>query len=416
MEKARKWSVTATVALIGLLLLLGIVSFFAAETIPDQFTVTAGDSLDLSSRGFSTGRVAQGETAQVSAQSGDNTYQALVRLGGIIPIKTVSVTETEPVSAVVGGTPFGVKLFTNGVMVVGLSAISTADGSQSPAEAAGVQLGDVITQIDGVPVTETTQVGAAMEASDGAPVILTIDRDGVSQTVTVTPVCSDFDGKYKGGVWVRDSTAGIGIVTFYRPETGVFAGLGHGICDVDTNGLMPLRTGEIVPVTISGVVKGQAGNAGALKGYFTDDDAIGHLYQNSDSGVYGTLTGGLAGGETMEIARKQEVETGPAQILTTVDGQGPKLYDIEIESLDLRDTSQVKNMVVHITDPALLEKTGGIVQGMSGSPILQNGKLVGAVTHVFLNDPKRGYGIFGEHMAAVADNLAETISELPNSA
>lgn len=416
MQKAKRWLGVSVSIFVILLVTAGSVLFYIAGRIPDQFTVTKGSSLDLSTMGLSARRISTEDAAQANAAQGSGTYQAQVTLFNMIPLKTVTVSETEEVSVVPGGTPFGIKLFTNGVVVVGVADISTAEGSRNPAEEAGLQLGDIIVEINGEQVTKTEMISEAMAKSGGAPVPMTIDRNGETLSITVTPVCSDYDGRYKGGIWVRDSTAGIGIVTFYRPETGVFAGLGHGICDVDTNDLMPLRTGEIVPVCISGVVKGQEGDAGELKGYFTSSDTMGQLYRNNDTGVYGTLNGAPTDAEPVPVAMKQEVEKGSAQVLTTIDGEAPKLYDIEIESLDMRDESLVKNMVVHITDPELLEKTGGIVQGMSGSPILQNGKLVGAVTHVFINDPERGYGIFAENMLQVSDDVTKNVEKLPDAA
>ena len=381
-----------------------------SQQLPDSFTVVRGEELDLSAMGLSAERIGGDGAAEVNgARETETGYQAQVSLFHLIPIKTVDVSVVDDLSVIPCGTPFGIKLFTNGVVVVGVADISTEDGSRNPAKEGGVQMGDIITAIDGTPVTETEMVSDAMTDSNGEPVTLTVDRDGVEKTVTVRPVRSSYDGKYKGGIWVRDSTAGIGIVTFYRPGTGMFGGLGHGICDVDTNDLMPLRTGEIVPVCISGVIKGRQGNAGELKGYFTSDNVMGRLYSNTETGVYGQLDDPPVEQSPVAVAMKQDVRKGDARILTTVDGETPEFYDVEIELLDLRDESQVKNMVIHITDPALLEKTGGIVQGMSGSPILQDGKLVGAVTHVFVNDPERGYGIFAENMVQASKNVTDSL-------
>lgn len=393
----------------GAVLSLTLLLSLASHALPDTFTVGQGEHLDLSAMGLTVVPLPDGETAQANTSPNEKSYGAQVRLFSVLPVKTVTVTETEAVSVIPCGTPFGIKLFTDGVVVVGLSDISTAEGDRCPAAEAGICLGDTILEIDGEPVTKTEMVGQAMEESDGAPVSLKIQRDGETKTVTVTPVRSDFDGSYKGGIWVRDSTAGIGIVTFYQPENGMFGGLGHGICDVDTNNLMPLGKGEIVPVTISGVVKGRQGEAGELKGYFTDNQAVGQLERNGDTGVYGTLDSAPIDASPVVVARKQEVKKGPVQILTTVEGSTPKLYDAEIESLDLGDDTQVKNMVVRITDAELLQKTGGIVQGMSGSPILQEGKLVGAVTHVFVHDPTRGYGILAENMVSTADEIGKKL-------
>ncbi len=385
----------------GIILLTGFLSV-VAQSIPDTFTVAQGERLDLSAMGLMTSPVSDEDSEQASGHLPAKRYQVTVSLFSIFPVKTVTVTETEAISVVPCGTPFGIKLFTDGVMVVGLSEISTTRGDRCPAAEAGVQIGDILLELNGEPVTKTEQVGEVMARSNGAPVMLKILRGETEKTISVTPVQSEFDGNYRGGIWVRDSTAGIGIITFYRPETGMFGGLGHGICDADTGNLMPLGKGEIVPVTICGVQKGRQGDAGELKGYFTDDHAVGILQQNSDAGVYGTMDTIPVTGEAVTTARKQEVHTGPAEILTTIEGNTPRRYEAIIESVDLREDQDVKNLVVRITDETLLQTTGGIVQGMSGSPILQDGKLVGAVTHVFIHDPTRGYGILIEDMLKAA--------------
>ena len=183
--------------------------------------------------------------------------------------------------------------------------------------------------------------------------------------------------------------------------------MGHGICDNDTRDLMPMKTGEIVAVTISGVVKGQQGSAGELRGYFTSNEPVGALAANLESGVYGSMDQAPVAGESVPVAMKQGSEIGPAKILATIEGDTPQYYDAEIQSVDYSGDTTTKNMVIKITDPKLLEATGGIVQGMSGSPILQNGKLVGAVTHVFLSEPSQGYGIFAENMLEVSERLEE---------
>ena len=198
------------------------------------------------------------------------------------------------------------------------------------------------------------------------------------------------------GVWLRDSMAGIGTLTFYDPATGVFAGLGHGICDMDTNGVMALRSGEPAPITLSGIVKGQADSPGQLRGYFSSEESLGTLLANRETGVYGTLHQAPAG-EMVETLTREEVATGPVQLLVSLDETGPQLYEAEIQEIINRDKT-TKNLVVQVTDPRLLERTGGIVQGMSGAPILQNGKLAGAITHVFTEDPTLGYGIFISNM------------------
>ncbi|MDD5953343.1 MAG: SpoIVB peptidase [Oscillospiraceae bacterium] len=409
-KSMKKWLSLLLALLFSLLLGAVIVVRILAGQLPDTFTVAPGESLDLSSRGLCVSHFSASDTTRANSNPTKTSYEAQVSFLGL-PVKTVTVTEADRPTVIPGGTPFGIKLFTNGVVVVGVSSISTASGDRNPAEEAGIQLGDIITKVNGKAVTETEMISTAMTDSNGAPVTMTLRRGTTEQMVTVHPARSDFDGTYKGGIWVRDSTAGIGIVTFYQPETNVFGGLGHGICDVDTNDLMPLRIGEIVPVCISGVVPGRQGQAGELQGYFTSNNAMGRLLQNGDTGVYGTLDGAPSDRSPVQIALKQEVHKGSAQILTTIDGESPQWYAAEIESIDLREDSSTKNLVIHITDETLLQKTGGIVQGMSGSPILQDGRLVGAVTHVFVHDPTRGYGIFAETMVDVSEEIGNNLSQ-----
>ena len=287
---------------------------------------------------------------------------------------------------------------TNGVMVVGITDIQSDGKRVNPAAQAGIRVGDIITEANGEKVDANEELSEKIQESQGKNITLTILRGEEELVTTLAPIKSDTDGSYKGGVWVRDSTAGIGTVTFYDPETGGFGGLGHGVCDVDTSELMPLGSGEIVPVIISGVVRGEKGSAGELRGYFSSEIPIGILTENNESGVYGLLDYCPSENNALPLAMKQEVKPGPAKILATVDCTGPQYYDIMIESVSYRDDVQTKNLVIRVTDEKLLKVTGGIVQGMSGSPIVQNGMLVGAVTHVFVNDPTRGYGIFAENM------------------
>ena len=229
-------------------------------------------------------------------------------------------------------------------------------------------------------------------------------RNGEQQQTTLTPCWDSLAGEWRAGMWVRDSSAGVGTLTFIDEENEVFAGLGHSISDGDTGQSIALRSGEIVPCEIVGCTIGTAGSPGELKGKFIGSHAVGTIAINGENGVYGETRSAFAGQE-MEVAFAQEVVTGPAQILTTTLGQTAKLYDVEIEKVS--DAESVRNMVIHVTDPDLLSETGGIVQGMSGSPIIQNGRLVGAVTHVLVNDPTRGYAIFAETMLSQAEQLAD---------
>ncbi|MBQ4324855.1 MAG: PDZ domain-containing protein [Clostridia bacterium] len=292
----------------------------------------------------------------------------------------------------VGGYAFGVRLFSEGVQVVGL-----ADPA-SPGVLAGLERNDRILSLNGKAVSQVDDVVRAIEESGGKPLTLEVQRGSERLTLTLTPR-QDATGKWRAGIWVRDNAAGIGTVTFVDPKTGAFGGLGHGICDADTGELVPLTRGAVMETEINGVVKGTEGTPGELKGYL-GTKKIGSLLLNCDKGVFGVLSPVPDGlGDPVEVGGRSTVHAGEAILRCTLDGKGPKDYKIELG--DIRaDKSGTKCFSVHVTDPALLDKTGGIVQGMSGSPILQDGRLVGAVTHVLVGDPTRGYGIFLDNMLA----------------
>lgn len=306
---------------------------------------------------------------------------------GPIQIKEVSAELTERPMLVPGGNPFGIKLRTDGVIAVSVSG-------NSPAEKAGIKQGDIIKSVNGVEVSSNSELGSAIQlCPERCEIIL---RRGDSERHIELIPYSEF-GIYKIGVWVRDSAAGLGTMSYYNPETGEYGGLGHPVSDITTGELMPLASGEITAADISGVVRGEAGAPGELCGTLISGETLGTIEQNTRCGIFGhaELT---PAAEPIPAAFRQEVKTGAAVILTTIDGQTPQEYDIEIEHISLVDMDSSKSMVIRITDPELLEQTGGIVCGMSGSPIIQNGMLVGAVTHVFLNDPERGYAVFCETM------------------
>jgi stage IV sporulation protein B len=396
---------TASAAILELL--LAVVLLTADYFTPDSYTVTTGNHLE-----WLSGAITVVGDSDVTASAGvhyPKTYQGTMMLYHLIPIKSVDVSIIDQTCVVPCGTPFGIKLFTDGVMIVGLADIQTSSGSVNPASQAGLKIGDVITEVDGKEVSSNSEVAKDVENCGGKSLRFCIRRNGTLSAVILQPVRSETDGLYKAGLWVRDSTAGIGTLTYYDPSTKTFAGLGHGICDSDTGELMPLLSGDIVPVTINGVSKGLKGKPGELRGYFTDSDAMGKLVANVTTGVYGYLNSAPAGG-ALKVAMKQDVKTGKVKILTTIDGGKPQDYDAEIERVDYRDQVQSKNLILHITDEKLITQTGGIVQGMSGSPILQGGKLVGAVTHVFVNDPTRGYGVFAENMLAESQSVDSAVN------
>lgn len=306
------------------------------------------------------------------------------------------------------GKAVGIKVFSDGVVVTGLSDVTTQSGSVSPGKNGGLRAGDVITHINGQEVNTIEAVQALLAQQQGQPLTLQILRDGQSIQLTVQPVQNQ-EGSYQLGVWLRDSMAGIGTLTFYDPQSGVFAALGHGISDVDTAILLPLETGSIMKATVSDVKKGLSGQPGELHGVFDLQHDLGTLYANTQQGIFGTLEDKelTKSGKAVEIASRDQVHTGKATILSNIAGDQVEEYEIEILTLYPEDDGDTRNLMLQVTDPRLLETTGGIVQGMSGSPILQDGRLVGAVTHVLINEPTQGYGILAENMVKTAQDSAQ---------
>ncbi len=299
-----------------------------------------------------------------------------------------------------GGMPFGVKFYTEGVTVVGFCDVETKNGKINPAQKAGLKVKDRILKVNGEELVSAAALTEIIESSGGNPITLTCRRGKNELDLKLTPAYCPAESRYKTGIWVRDSGAGIGTVTFIIPETGAFAGLGHGICDADTGELIAMKRGSVSDVTISSVVKGAAGAPGELKGYF-NAGKVGALLGNSNCGVWGMFTDlPETVCDPMPIGLRGEVQEGDAYILCTLDSNKIERYDIKISGIN-RDAKGSKCFTVTVTDPDLLAISGGIVQGMSGSPIIQDGKLIGAITHVLINDPTTGYGIFVENMLSL---------------
>ncbi len=296
------------------------------------------------------------------------------------------------------GKAVGIKLFSDGVLVVGLSSVETQAGARSPGRDCGLKEGDVITHINGDEVDTIEAVQSLVEEQGAAPLTIQAVR-GERQLQLTAAAVENRQGDYQLGVWLRDSMAGIGTVTFYDPDSGVFAALGHGINDVDTAMLMPMETGSIMPASVVQVKKGASGDPGELHGEFDLTRELGTLYANTGQGVFGRLEQGALETEQtpVPVAGRDQVHEGPATILSNIRGD-------EVEEFDIRITrvcppgDGTRSLVLEVTDPDLLEAAGGIVQGMSGSPILQDGRLVGAVTHVLIDNPAQGYGILAETM------------------
>lgn len=372
---------------------------YGATAIPDEFNIAADESIELSGI-FSAQESERISPADSSGAGGE--YKTRVTALGVIPVKEVTVNATKRRYVGIGGNVFGIKLYTKGVIVVGMDSVTTSSGSADPASAAGIKSGDIITHINDNPVLNSQQLTDAVEQSQGKELRLTVDRNGETANLKLKPAMS-VNGKYKAGIWVRDSSAGIGTVTFYDDSSRMFAGLGHGVCDVDTGKIMPLNNGEAVRARVNGFYKSSAGNPGELCGVFSDV-ALGSLRVNHETGVFGELIR-PSGAKTLPVALESEIKPGKAQMVTTIDENEPQYYDIEIIKIYPSSDLSSRNMIIKVTDARLIEKTGGILRGMSGSPIVQNSMLVGAVTHVFVNDPQQGYAIFAGRMLDTLDTL-----------
>lgn len=327
------------------------------------------------------------------------------KLLGFIPLRSIQVDVLPPIKLAPGGHSIGVVLHSQGVIVVGNSPIPTNDGDYAtPARDAGVLVGDVILSINGTPVQSDTQVAEIIDESgrQTKPIDLLIKRNDEQLSLTTEPVLCADTKRYRIGLYVRDSAAGVGTLTFYEPKSRTYGALGHVITDSDTNQPIDCDQGKIVLATVSGIQHGKRGQPGEKIGVFIEEDQIlGDIRKNTPFGIYGHLNADLENNiypKALPIASMTQVTTGPAQMLTVVNGQTIESFDIDIQKINIQESPEGKGLVIRVVDQRLLEKTGGIVQGMSGSPIVQNGKIIGAITHVFVHDPTRGYGCFIDWM------------------
>ena len=405
MKFMRVFSKTVFFVFLGLDIFLFSSILYLGNSVSEKYKVKKGDVLSFDSPIPITAEYKGAKLSEsgVSKEIGEE-FEVGLKAFGVIPFSTVSVEVVNEMYVAVLGTPFGMKLYTDGVLVIDVTDVQTDSGVIKPAEKAGIKKGDYILSADGKSVHTNEELSAVVSESSGNKIKFVIKRAGKSKTVFCCPVKSSETGDYKIGLWVRDSSAGIGTLTFYSPMTGVVCGLGHGICDEDTGELLSLDTGEIVKAEIISVEKGSSGSPGQLKGKFTNT-SLGLIDKNSEDGVYSMLKGKISLSNLTEIALKNEIKDGAAQMLCTVDGEIPKLYDCKIKKRGSAYMSATQNLTVTVTDKELLEKTGGIVQGLSGSPLIQNGKLIGAVTHVLIDDPTTGYGIFAENMLKTAESV-----------
>ncbi len=326
-----------------------------------------------------------------------------IKLLGILPVKNLEVDVLPKLKVIPGGHSIGVKLNTRGVLVVGLEEIEGIDNENyNPGYDGGLRIGDSILEINGTKVKDADHVIDLINDNKGKILDIKAKRNRQDMDFKIKPVKSKLYNDYKIGLWVKDKTAGVGTLTFYEPNTGVYGALGHAISDIDTGKVLSVGNGEIVKSKVVSIKQGKRGKAGEIRGIFLETiEPLGTLNKNTEFGIYGTIHTELEKSKynkPLEIALQDEIKEGKAKILTTTDDNKIKAYDIIIEKVNPQKKIGNKSMIIQITDKELLEKTGGIVQGMSGSPIIQDNKIVGAVTHVFVNDPTKGYGIFIEWM------------------
>ena len=407
---------------IGLVLsvLLALSWFSPMQTtlrdLPDTLTLTQGqistlrlggltlksDALTVTSSGDET-LASVGAVEVVSQRVG--TSDMLLTLFGI-PLKKVEVQISPEKRLIPGGQALGVAMRTEGVLIVGLSDVAE---DVSPAKSAGLAAGDVITGVNGTAVTTAEALTGLLNQIGPTQVQITYRRAGENRTALLTPHKDETTGAVRLGAWVRDSTAGVGTLSFYDPDTGRYAALGHAITDGDTGSVLSVSEGQVLKANIVAVQKGQKGMPGELKGSFLrEGEVLGDIRRNSVLGIYGTMDGAAKNPlypDGLPIGLRSGVHTGKASILSSVDGTGIHEYAIEITRVNPQISPAPKSMVLRVTDEKLLEATGGIVQGMSGSPILQDGRIIGAVTHVFVSDPTQGYGVYVDWMLEEAGQV-----------
>lgn len=334
------------------------------------------------------------------------------KLFGLIPIKELKVNVQPQKEVIPGGQAVGVSIHTQGAIIVGTSEIIDKSGTTYyPAIEAGLKPGDIIEKVNGVYVKNAEHLSILVDKKRKNGLELDIRRGNMIFQTHITPALDGNDNKYRLGIWVRDSTAGVGTLTFIDPDSKNFGALGHAITDIDTGLLLPVKNGKIMEAHIVDIKQGSKGKPGEIKGVFSDKQkSMGNVYKNTNYGIYGKINSNIQQidyKKGIPIAYQDSINIGKATILCTIDDEGIKEFDINIVKINRQSHPNSKGMVVEITDPELLNKTGGIVQGMSGSPIIQNGRIVGAITHVLVNDPTKGYAIFIEWMLDESSKIIE---------
>ncbi|MBS4222371.1 SpoIVB peptidase [Lederbergia citrea] len=423
-EQLRK--ITGGILLVSLLMLSVYKPFQQYIQIPNSITLFEGQEQSIAKasavsvfKPSSSENIGFQESEQAISLQGKfaGKDKLILEIAGF-PVKQVDVNVLKNFKIQPGGQSIGVKLNTLGVLVVGHHLVSAKNSKLSPGEAAEIKVGDIITSINGKKINNMADVAPFVDEAGkkGKPLALSIQRGTEKFETSLQPLLDQKEKAYKLGLYIRDSAAGIGTMTFYDPKSKKYGALGHVISDMDTKKPIVVEDGQIVKSTVTSIEKGKNGAPGEKLARFSSDrEVIGNITTNSPFGIFGKLHQKISNGvfdKPMPIALSNQVKEGPAQILTVVDGNKVEAYDIEIVSTIPQKFPATKGMVLKVVDSTLLSKTGGIVQGMSGSPIIQNGKIIGAVTHVFVNDPTSGYGVHIEWMLHEAGiNIYEKTAE-----
>ena len=369
--------------------------------LPSDIILMQGETLNLNTV-FGL-NVQDEETMQASSSLNNSIVEETgqmdlsLNLFNLFSVKDVTVNVIPKTTVIPVGKAIGMKLYTEGVLVVGMSEIE----GKKPYENSGIETGDKIIEVDNNQIDNTDELIECVNNSNGKELEIKYISDNEEKTTSIEPVKTS-SNEYKLGLWVRDAAAGVGTLTFYEPSTGEFGALGHGINDVDTYELIDIASGELVTTDIIDIVKGEDGSPGEIRGTIDNGISLGNIYKNTSFGIYGNIDNvaklNLTQYKEYEVANRSEITTGKAEILCELENGKTQSYEIEIQRLFLENNENNKSMLIKVTDEELIQKTGGIIQGMSGAPIIQNGKFIGAVTHVLVNDAKTGYAVFGDLM------------------
>lgn len=394
MKKLKKFLIVITLILI-------YIYVCNISMLPNNIILMQGEVLNLNT--VLGVNVKNAKTVTASSNLNNSIFEETgkmnleLNLFNLFSVKDVTVNVIPKTTVIPLGKAIGMKMYTKGVLVVGMSEIE----GQKPYENSGIETGDKIVEVNNVKINNTEELIACVNSSKGENIEITYISDNEEEVTNISPVKTG-ENEYKLGLWVRDAAAGVGTLTFYEPSTGEFGALGHGINDVDTYELIDIANGELVTTNIIDIVKGEDGTPGEIRGVIDGGSTIGSIYKNTSYGVYGKVLDtsrlNLNKNTEIEVANRSEITTGKAEIMCELENGKIEKYEIEIQKIFLENNQDNKSMLIKVTDEDLIEKTGGIIQGMSGAPIIQNGKFIGAVTHVLVNDSKMGYAVFADLM------------------